>query len=454
MIATGVPSRPRPPSGPDSPSSCRKATPDHDGRQHERHQQRRRRISRARQREPVQRVRGRQPEQDGDAVATAEDHTVNHATRSTRGRVSTSSTPAGSKPPSTKKPSRHHGGSPAARRRPPAPAPARGHSARRASGGRVRRRARPSTNGAHLVMTSVHSVSHCSRFAAMSAGEPPRSGVVGWIGVLRPVGRHLDGVAHGEDVHGLRQRGLHLVGEQPVDDAPRRRRGWPRPRARRRTPPGGSRCRAARRWSTAVGDGERRRGVVGHDDRALALAAALGEVAVVGVLPAVDDLGAVGEQVGPVVRQPSSPYSAIVLSRKAIPTRAGRGAGGDEEVLRRSGRPGRPASAGGSMPSFSNQVVSTLTHTWPTSIGVSLSAPSSRTYSSAPGAASARTSRTRPRRAAARRRCCRRRRRASPVGLSLVSESLAVSVPPSPAARVTRSMPVSASKAGPASWAG
>ena len=36
------------------------------------------------------------------------------------------------------------------------------------------------------------------------------------------------------------------------------------------------------------------------------------------------------------------------------------------------------------MPSFSNQVVSTLTHTWPTSIGVSLSAPSSRANSSAP----------------------------------------------------------------------
>ena len=94
----------------------------------------------------------------------------------------------------------------------------------------------------------------------------------------------------------------------------------------------------------------------------------------------------------------------------------------------------------------SNQVVSTLTHTLPTSTGVSRSPPSSRTYSSAPAGRSARTSRTRPRRAAARRRCCRRRRRRRRWGCPWSATSLAVSVPPSPAERVSRSMPVSDSK--------
>ena len=101
---------------------------------------------------------------------------------------------------------------------------------------------------------------------------------------------------------------------------------------------------------------------------------------------------------------------------------------------------------GGAMPSRSNHVVSTLTHTSPTSIGVSRSPPSARTYCSAPGGRSAAYGANTPSSSGREAKVLSTPKATSPVGSSLVSESLAVRVPPSPAERVCRSMPVSDSK--------
>ena len=65
MIATGVPSRPRNPSGPPSPSSWRKATPTTTVGSTNGTSSAARTAAPTRQREPVQDVRRRQAEHDG-----------------------------------------------------------------------------------------------------------------------------------------------------------------------------------------------------------------------------------------------------------------------------------------------------------------------------------------------------------------------------------------------------
>ena len=72
----------------------------------------------------------------------------------------------------------------------------------------------------------------------------------------------------------------------------------------------------------------------------------------------------------------------------------------------------------------SNQVVSTLTHTWPMSIGVSLSAPSSRANSSAPAGRVGSYVANTPSSSGREAKVLSTPKATSPVGLSLVSDEL------------------------------
>ena len=266
MIATGVPSRPRKPSGPPSPSSWRKATPTTTvGSTNGTSSAARTAVGRAARAgggrtPPAGRGRRRA------AVATPDDHTVNHATRCTRGRASTSSTAPGAKRPSGQEALAPPCRSPAARRG--RRAPGRGPGSR--SSARVSRathaltgRRRPSTRSA-----TARGWRRC-RPATTTAGRS-----AGWR--TRPVGRHGRGVdmtgktyidsasalctsslsiqsmsasRTGGVVGALEHAGVLDLAEAGVEQ----RRG---------------------RWSSPSSDGERRRGVVGHDDRAGARVAA------------------------------------------------------------------------------------------------------------------------------------------------------------------------------------
>ena len=161
-IATGLPSRPRNPSGPASPSSRRNATPDDHGRQRERHQQQRPQRPAPREVQPIERVRRRETQRQRRAVPAAADHSVNHTTRCTRGRASTSSTPPGSKVPSTKNPRATIALTGSTKK---TTSTASGHEPR----------ARPSVAtgeaAAQRDVTSVHVVSHSSRLVVISAGS-------------------------------------------------------------------------------------------------------------------------------------------------------------------------------------------------------------------------------------------------------------------------------------------
>ena len=109
-------------------------------------------------------------------------------------------------------------------------------------------------------------------------------------------------------------------------------------------------------------------------------------------------------------------------------------------VTRRSAYAGSVRSSrvcGGSMPSASNQAVSTLTHTLAESTGTSRSPPSARAYSSGTVAVvvtSAKAPSPRGRDA----KVLSMPKAASAMGLSAVRLSLVASVPASPAPRTSR----------------
>ena len=130
---------------------------DHDGGEHERHQQRRPDDPPPRQGEPVQRVRRGQPEQDGDRRGDR---------RGPDGEPRDPEHPrAGQHLEHTgdvelavdEEALRDHGGH-------------REHEEHPQQQHRPEGQQRQDGEPPHLLMTSVHSVSHCSRFAAMSAG--------------------------------------------------------------------------------------------------------------------------------------------------------------------------------------------------------------------------------------------------------------------------------------------
>ena len=103
-IATGVPSKPRNPSGPASPSSCRNATPTTTVGSTNGTSSAARTTDRNGNASRCSAYAAGSPSSTDSAVATAEVHSVNHTTRPTRGRPSTSTTAPGSKTPSGQKP--------------------------------------------------------------------------------------------------------------------------------------------------------------------------------------------------------------------------------------------------------------------------------------------------------------------------------------------------------------
>ena len=172
-IAAAVPSRPSPPSGPDGAISCRNATPDDDGR-----------AARTAPRPAPAAGRGRgsaagaartrpgarrPPRQRSRSAA---DHRVNHSTRCTRGRPSTSSTPPGSKDPSGQRPAREHPGDRIDEEHGERGQRDRGE--RHGRPGPVRRRGRArSRTRRHWLVMSRHSRSHSPRLAGDLVGGPP-----------------------------------------------------------------------------------------------------------------------------------------------------------------------------------------------------------------------------------------------------------------------------------------
>ena len=125
------------------PQQLAEGDADDDRRQHERHQQRRAHRRAAGQREPVEGVRRRQAERRRRAASRRpEVHTVNQATRCTRGRARTSSTAPGAKRPSTTNPSATMPATGRTKRTPstrtgPAARASRPATRRAAAGGRV-----------------------------------------------------------------------------------------------------------------------------------------------------------------------------------------------------------------------------------------------------------------------------------------------------------------------------
>ena len=318
------------------PQQLAEGDADDDRREHERHEQRGPHRRAARQREPVEGVRRRQPEGDreqrrepggphrepGDPVHAGPRQDVEHRARR--------------EAPVHHEPLGHHAGhrqdeehaQHQDRRGREGEQPGDATRSPRWSSGRAR--SEPGRVGTHREMTSVQSVSHCSRFGVDLGGVH----LVGVARLRRELGPVLgDGGAghHREDVHRLRQRALHLVGEHPVDQ-----------RLGARGVVGAlqhagvlhlaeARVEQRRRRGPAAADGEGRGGVVRHDDRAGAVVGAGGEVAVVGVLPPVDDLGAVVEQLGPVVG-PRVAEGRDRRQEEGHPGAAGRGARRHEEV--------------------------------------------------------------------------------------------------------------------------
>ena len=109
-------------------------------------------------------------------------------------------------------------------------------------------------------------------------------------------------------------------------------------------------------------------------------------------------------------------------------------------VTSRSAYAGSVRSAsvrGGSMPSRSNQVVSTLTQTLAESIGTSRSPPSARAYSSGGVVVGVKSAKT-PSPSGREAKVLSMPKAASAIGLSAVRLSLVARVPPSPAARISR----------------
>ncbi len=104
-MATGVPSRPRNPSGPPSPSSWRKATPTTTVGSTNGTSSAARTAVRPGSASRWRAYAAGSPRATASSVASPEVHTVNQATRCTRGRARTSSTAPGAKRPSTTNPS-------------------------------------------------------------------------------------------------------------------------------------------------------------------------------------------------------------------------------------------------------------------------------------------------------------------------------------------------------------
>ena len=104
-MATGVPSRPSEPSGPPSPSSWRKATPTTTVGRTNGTSSAARTAARPGRASRWRAYAAGRPRTTARMVATPEVHTVNQATRCTRGRASTSSTAPGAKRPSSQNPS-------------------------------------------------------------------------------------------------------------------------------------------------------------------------------------------------------------------------------------------------------------------------------------------------------------------------------------------------------------
>ena len=104
-MATGVPSRPRKPSGPPSPISCRKATPTTTVGSTNGTSSAARTAARPGSASRWRAYAAGRPRATASSVATPEVQTVNHATRCTRGRARTSRTAPGANRPSTTNPS-------------------------------------------------------------------------------------------------------------------------------------------------------------------------------------------------------------------------------------------------------------------------------------------------------------------------------------------------------------
>ena len=239
-IATGGPVEAEEAERPGLPEQLPERHADDDGRQHERHQQRRPQ----RRRGPGSRSRcstyaaGR-PSSTASVVPAAADQTVNQTTRCTRGRPSTSSTAPGSKLPSGQKPSAIIPLT-GARRRRRAPAPARGEPGE----------ASEQLAGSSPPVTSLHSRQPLVAVLG-DLGRVHDVRRLRLLGELRPLASAAEPSSTGKTYMLSGSAAWTSRAEQEVDQLPPHRRGWPRPRAPRRTPPAGSRCRAARWWSTS-----------------------------------------------------------------------------------------------------------------------------------------------------------------------------------------------------------
>ena len=323
-MAAAVPSRPRKPSGPPSPSSCRKATPTTTVGSTNGTSSSARTTRRPRKVEPVQGVRRRQAEQrPTSAVPAAADQSVNHSTRCTRGRPSTSATPAGSNAPSGQKPLGEH---PAHRQHEehaehqrPAPSASAARASRRLVigcvtgwSGRSTRSARRRGSSAISAGSTSYGAVGCrrtspSRRAARHRRSTGKTYMLsGSAACTSSAQQEVDQRLGALGVVGAGEHaGVLDLAEAGVEQ------------------------RAGRGLVLALRDGERRRGVVGQHDRPVASAAALGEV------DRSRRRSSRRRQLGAVVDQPlpSSPASRrrtprSCASRNAMPGRAGQRATG------------------------------------------------------------------------------------------------------------------------------
>ena len=223
---------------------------------------------------------------------------MNHSTRCTRGRREHREHAGGVEGPVRPEAARRACRRPAARRRRPAPPPAAAPARQRQGpvrAGRAGRRSRVRE------VTSLHSRSQVSRCGRSRPGRPRRGAVGCWANDAHSAGS-LVPLATGKTymLSGSAACTRGVSRKSTSASAPLGFRAPVQHPGVLHLAEAGVEQRPGRRRRRALGDREGRRGVVGQHDRPVALAAALGEVDLVGVLPAGGQLGAVGHQLLPV----------------------------------------------------------------------------------------------------------------------------------------------------------
>src|SRR4051794_5098117 len=279
-IANGPVSRWRDASGPPAPISCSKATPTTTvGSTKGTTRTARTSVRPGTATRWRAKAAGR-PRAQAIAVARVEVQSVNQTARRISGRVSTSSTPPRSRWPSCAKPRLSIPQTGSTKK---APSTSRGTRAVAAS---ERRRL---TIGCSSAADDVAPLLEPGVAVRGDGGGAHVVRVPRLDGVARPGRRQWRALPDREDVHRAGQRLLCRGAEQEVDE------GLGALRVRRAgedagvldLAEAGVEQRPRGRGAAALRDGERGRGVVGDDDRVLAVAAALGEVGLVGLRPAV-----------------------------------------------------------------------------------------------------------------------------------------------------------------------